>query len=239
MKLSLAITTFNRYELTVESFAQVMDDPRIDDIVILDDCSTDGSYEKLRDHFNGNEKVRVIRQAQNRGMGQNKADAVAHCKNEWVILWDSDNILAGDYLDALQKVLPNSIKHNILCPEFARPQFDYRKFSGKLFFQDNAHELVSDKMGNCLLNTCNYVVPRDFYLQVFKPNPEVKGSDTLWFNYLWLKSLKWFYIVPGMQYYHRVHSGSTWMEHAGYNMKMAEKINKQILSLCTTSKPTN
>lgn len=231
MKLSLAITHYNRFEMVIESFAQVINDPRLPEILIMDDCSTDGSFEKLVNHFKGNEKVRIVRQAQNRGMSQNKADAVAHSRSSWVILWDSDNILGIDYLDALEKALAKSIKFNILCPEYARPQFDYRKFSGKLISDSNVHELVNDKMGNCLLNTCNYVVYRDLYLKVFQNNPEVKGSDTLWFNYLWLKAGHWFYVVPDMQYYHRVHSGSTWLENAGYNMKMAETINKKILSL--------
>lgn len=231
MKLSLAITTYNRYEMTIESFAQVIDDSRVDDIVLLDDCSTDNSFEKLVEHFKGNQKVRVIRQAQNRGMGQNKADAVALSKGEWVILLDSDNIIGSDYLDALEKPLNHSIKYNILCPEFARPQFDYRKFSGKLFSSDDAHKLINDEMGNCLLNTCNYVVHREMYAKVFEHNDGIKGSDTLWFNYLWLKAGYWLYIVPDMQYYHRQHQGSTWLEHAAYNMQTAQKINKKILAL--------
>lgn len=128
MKLSLAITTYLRYEMTVESFAQVIDDPRIDDIVILDDCSTDGSYEKLRDHFAGNKKVRVIRQAQNRGMLVNKFHAVGYCKNEWVALIDSDNVIGKSYLDAIFSItvypdLLQLYKDTIYVPEFSKPTF--------------------------------------------------------------------------------------------------------------------
>lgn len=237
MKLSLAITTYNRYELTKESFAQVIDDPRIDDIVILDDASTDGSYEKLKKYFEGHEKVRVIRQAQNRGMAQNKADAVALSKAEWVILWDSDNVIGPSYLDAI--LMGNTTyddtrqfyRDTIYVPEYARPQFDYRRFAGKSFNKHNAVDLINDDMGRCLLNTCNYVVNRDMYADVFKNNPEIKGTDTLWFNYLWLSRGYNFYVVPGMQYFHLVHDGSTWKEHADYNMKKANELNRKILAL--------
>lgn len=123
MKLSLAITTYNRYEMTVESFAQVIDDPRIDDIIILDDCSTDGSYEKLRDHFKENEKVRVIRQAQNRGMSVTKRDAIALCNNREVVIFDSDNKLGKDYLDALEAVGDFS-DETLYLPTAANPQFN-------------------------------------------------------------------------------------------------------------------
>lgn len=235
MKLSLAITTYNRYEMTVESFAQVIDDDRIDDVVILDDCSTDNSFAKLVEHFKGNEKVRVIRQAQNRGMSLNKRDAIALSKNEWVVIWDSDNIMGPDYLNALESQwvrdgYPHLYGFCIYCPSFAKPNFDYRKFEAYTFGVGKPVP-VNDKMGNCLMNTANYIVNRDEYLKVYEYNPEMKGTDTVWFNYLWLKAGHTFYVVPGMEYLHRVHDGSGFMADVDYNMKQAEKIRKLILSL--------
>jgi glycosyltransferase involved in cell wall biosynthesis len=236
MKLSLAITTYNRYEMTVESFAQVIDDPRIDDIVILDDCSTDNSYQKLVEHFKGNEKVRVIRQAQNRGMGLNKKDAIALAKNDWVGILDSDNIMGSNYIEALDSIggypgITQLYKDTIYVPDFAKPQFDYQKFAGKRFNRKNVIDLVNDKTGNCLLNTCNYLVNRKTYLKVYEHNPEMKGTDTVWFNYLWLKAGNSFYVVPGMEYYHRVHNGSGFLQDANYNMKKSEEIRRLIMAL--------
>lgn len=234
MKISLAITSYNRYEMTIESFAQVIEDPRIDDIVILDDYSTDNSYERLRDYFKGNEKVRVIRQAQNRGMLVNKFHAVGYARNEWVILLDSDNKIDTSYIDAFFNIATLGDDHEfcvIYAPEFARPTFDYRKFSGKTINSGNVKALIKDSMGACLLNTCNYVVRKDTYVKVFRDNISIKGTDTLWFNYLWLKDGNSIYVVPGMQYDHLVHDHSTWKEHANYNMKMADSINKKILAL--------
>lgn len=236
MNISLCITTYNRFELTIESFAQVIDDPRIDDIVILDDCSTDGSYEKLVNHFAGINKVRVIRQAQNRGMSLNKRDAIALAKNEWVIILDSDNVLGDNYLNAIESFGIYPGYHNlkpdtIYCPDFAKPEFDYRKFKGETFDRHNIIDLVSDHMGNCAINTCNYLVHRDTYLKVYQHNAGMKGTDTIWFNYLWLKTGYSFYVVSGMQYFHRVHSGSGFLADAGYNMMQAEKVRKMIMTL--------
>lgn len=235
MKLSLAITTFNRFEYTIESFAQVIDDPRIDDIVILDDCSTDGSYEKLRDHFSGNGKVGVIRQASNRNMSLNKRDAIALSKNEWVIIFDSDNVIEKDYLDALQvqwdwELKPGTTKHCIYCPSFAKPQFDYRKFQNQKFGGVKPVPAHDDTF-NCLLNTANYVVNRNEYLRVYEHNPEMKGTDTVWFNYLWLIAGNHFYVVPDMEYQHRIHSGSGFLQDADYNMKKSAEVRKLIMQL--------
>lgn len=239
MNISLCITTYNRYEMTIESFAKVLDDPRIDDIVILDDCSTDGSAEKLARCFNDNDKVSVGRQRVNTGMSQNKAGVIACAKNEWCIILDSDNIIGPDYLDAfynyvagkpLEKMPPN----NIFCPDFAKPDFDYTVYSQTgmpLFNKLNAGKFISNDDFNCLMNTCNYIVNRDFYLQTYQYNKEHIASDTIWHNYNHLKAGGNFHVVPGMQYFHRVHTGSGFMQNADYNIKQAEKVRNLIKQL--------
>lgn len=233
MKLSLAITTFNRFEYTVESFAQVIDDPRIDDIVLLDDHSTDGSYEKLRDHFAGNKKVRVIRQAQNRGMSLNKRDAIALSKNKWVIIFDSDNIISPKYLDAFYEQLERDGTAHHFCiymPDFAKPKFDYRRFAG-MTYGVMSRPPVHDDMGNCLMNTANYIVNRNEYVRVYEYNAEHIASDTIWFNYNWYKAGNTFYVVPGMEYFHRIHPGSGFLQDADYNMKKSAEVRKLIMQL--------
>lgn len=232
MKLSLAITSYMRYEMTVESFAQVIDDPRIDDIVILDDCSTDNSFAKLVEHFKGNEKVRVIRQAQNRGMSRNKHDAIALAKNDWVIILDSDNIIAPNYLDALQLQWDKErFDHCIYMPSFAKPEFDFRDFEGQYFSREIKKLPVHNDTGNVLFNCCNYVVNKKLYVDIFSYNDKMKGSDTIWFNYLWYRKNNFFFVVPGMHYFHRVHPGSGFLQDAAYNMRKAEEVRKLIMTV--------
>lgn len=233
MKLTLAITTFNRYEMMLESFAQVIDDPRIDEVLIMDDCSKEEYWNKIKELPKFNDKIKVVRQLENRGMSVNKRDAIFNSKNECVLIGDSDNIFEKDYLNALERIWnkpdqPN--KHWIYSPSFAKPTFDYRKFEDYVFNVDDLPKL-NDPSCNCLFNTCNYVVNREEYLKVWQENKEMKGSDTIWLNYLWLKNGNSFYVVPGMYYFHRVHDGSGFMEEVDYNMKKAEEVRKMILAL--------
>lgn len=90
---------------------------------------------------------------------------------------------------------------------------------------------LNDPLCNCLFNTCNYVVHRDSYISIWEENKEMKGSDTIWFNYLWLKAGKSFFVVPGMHYQHRVHNGSGFMQDVDYNMTKAEEIKQLIMNL--------
>jgi len=234
LKLSLAITTYNRFDLTVKSFEKVIDDPRIDDIIILDDKSTDDSYMKLVDHFHlkGNEKVRVMQQAENRGMSRNKADAISLSINDFVLILDSDNTMDNSYLDALEKV-PNIFDNEsiIYMPDFAAPGFNYEKFDGMTIDKSNAKEVVADPMGNCAFNTANYVVNKYYYGKVYEHNPDHLASDTIWYNYLHLKSGGSFYVVPGMKYQHLQHEGSGFLKDINLNMANAEKVRKLIMEL--------
>lgn len=251
MNISLCITTYNRFELLKESFVQIIDDTRIDDIVILDDCSTDGSFDKIVAYYKDVPKVRVMRQAQNRGMSQNKRDAIGYARNEWCIILDSDNVIGRDYLDAFFECAIegnalnefkriNSIEKFIFCPEFAKPEFDYREYkigngscgirSGIYGAPECAREIKHDSF-NCLMNTCNYIVHRDNYLATYSYNSDHVASDTVWHNYNHLKAGGLFCVVPDMQYYHRVHKGSGFLQNANHNMKMAQVVRELIMKL--------
>lgn len=226
--ISLCITTYNRYEMLMESFAQVLDNDLISEIVIVDDCSDIAIYDKILAATFNMPKVRLIRNSENLGMSLNKKKAIESATNPWCIIFDSDNIIGPDYLEALDRLRVLDAT-TIYCPSFAKPQFDFRKYEGWHIL--HAGNVMQDPMGECLLNCCNYVVNREEYLRVYRHNPDMKGTDTIWFNYLWLKAGNSFYVVPGMEYMHTVHDGSGFLQNVQYNMKKAKEIKELIKAL--------
>ena len=227
MKLSLCITTYNRFELLKESYAQVIDDPRISEIIIVDDCSTEpGIKEKVNSLAGG--KVKVFHQVENRGMSRNKADAISYASNPWAIIFDSDNIIGPDYLDAIPRHLAAD---TIYCPSFAKPEFNYTAYEGMMFISDDACQWIKDDMINTCMNTCNCIVNRDFYMKTYQYNEKHIASDTIWHAYNHLKAGGSFYIVPGMHYFHRVHKGSGFLQGVDHNMRMQNEVRKMIMAL--------
>lgn len=225
MTLTLAITTYNRFEMLLESFAKVIGDSRINEVLIMDDHSEEKYWNKIKDLDKFNPKIKVVRQDFNRGMSENKRDAIACSKNEWVIIGDSDNVFDTTYVNAFFNVEHEHGNHIIYCPSFAKPNFDYRKYQGNIYFKSSSFQLLFlETEFSCLMNTCNYVVHRDSYIRVWKENKTVKCADTIWMNYLWLKEGNAFYVVPEMEYEHRVHNGSGFMQEVKYNMEKAEEI---------------
>lgn len=235
-KFSVAITTYNRFDLTIKSIEQVLHREEISEFVIYDDGSDVDIVTDLIVYYNeiGNDKVEVISGNKNVGMACAKKNAVICCEEDYVILFDSDNELTNEYIDAvsdLNRLYDLDKGGIILCPSFARPNFDYRELRGQYVTAKNAKELMPWPMFGAMMNTCNYAVPRKKYLDVWQPNPEIKGTDTLWFNYLWLKAGNCFFIVDGMEYNHLVHEGSTFMQDVAYNMQKAKEIEQLIREL--------
>lgn len=229
MKISLCITTYNRYELTLKSFEKVLNDERITEIIIVDDCSTDGSYRKLQEAVKDFSKVRLYQNDFNVGMSLNKAKAIGLAENDWAIIFDSDNSMDSSFIDAIYSHMWD--EKTIFCPSFSKPHFDFRAFSGKTYSRKNIKELINNSQGEVAANTCNYFVNRNEYLKVYEHNKLMKGTDTIWFNYKWLESGNQLYITPGMEYEHRVWAGSGFMQHCNYNMAQAKKLKHLILAL--------
>lgn len=237
-KISLCLTNYNRTDLLLKSFAKVLNDDRISEIVISDDCSLAGNREMaikmISDYCGDCPKINFHINPENLGMSRNKAKAIELASSEYVIILDSDNALGTNYLDALYKMRWNP--DMILMPSFAKPQFNYRVYNEVLIRRGNIKRLIKNQhmYGNvfdCLMNTCNYFVHRKAYLEVYEYNQAIKGTDTLYFNYLWLKAGKSFYVVPGMEYDHLVHDESGWLKDAEYNSRKGKEIKKLIMDL--------
>lgn len=230
-QISLAITTYNRYDLTIKSFEKVIGDERISDIVIVDDSSTNGDGYRLKEYFKDNPKVHVYINNENLNMSRNKFYAIGICESDMVLIGDSDNVFSIDYIDALFKLGIFNDPTVINMPQFAKENFDFRKYAGYKITKHNAKQFMEDPMFRCMLNCCNYVVPRNSYLENYVYNEDIKGADTIWFNYNWLKNDNTIYIVPRMEYTHTVGSHSGFLENVNINMKHAIELEKKILEL--------
>lgn len=239
MSISIAITTYNRSDLTIEVFSKVYDHPLVSEICIVDDASEESHWNRLLeliDAHPASQKINVFRNEKNLGMSRNKAAAVSKAKNEWVVLFDSDNVLYPEYLDAFNGLLNRmpEVEHHehiIFCPSVAEPDYDFTNLPCTIN-RINAKNLIQDKMFRILLNICNYIVHRDNYLSAYEYDETIKESDTIHFNHLWLKKGGVFWIVPNMKYYHRRHSGSGWLngDHS-YNLKKAAELQEKIKNL--------
>lgn len=216
-KISICIPTYNRYQMTLESFENILTDSRVDEIVIVDDCSTDDSWDRLIQKQiqyidKGISKVVLYRNDSNLDCYRNKKRAVELATNHWCILFDSDNILTTDYIDKIYAI-EEWVPAVTYLPSWAKPHFDYREFEGRLFTKENIHKDIQHIRLQTALNTANFFVNVDSYLRVFDDGINPHTSDSIFMNYRLLEDGNMLYIVPGLHYEHRVHEGSHYRQN--------------------------
>jgi glycosyltransferase involved in cell wall biosynthesis len=230
-KISVCITTWNRSDMVIKSFSQVLDHPRVDEVVIVDDHSDTGFYKTLQfmvDRINSKKKIRLYQNPVNLGCYHNKRAAVAAAKNDWVILLDSDNTIDNSYIDSIPNI---SIATTIYAPVFARPTFDFRQYAGKVLTKGNIAALIDKPWISTALNAMNYCVNKFEYLAVWEPREDPLVCDSLLQNYNFISNGGHFYFCTGMEYDHLIHDGSHYKQNVkktpkGLHDEIIEKFKK-------------
>lgn len=124
-----------------------------------------------------------------------------------MILFDSDNIIDPTYVDALLAFMPWDRWHWYL-PTFGRDEFDYRQFAGEDVEKFNVAKFLDVGNFTSALNTANYFVHRDSYLETWDGGVDPGTADSIYMCLRWLERGGTLTFVPGMEYVHRVHEGS-------------------------------
>jgi glycosyltransferase involved in cell wall biosynthesis len=73
------------------------------EIVIVDDCSTDGSLELCRELYGSDERVRIFKQEKNGGPGAARNRGISEARGEYIAFIDSDDEMMPDNLSRMFK----------------------------------------------------------------------------------------------------------------------------------------
>lgn len=102
MKISAVIHTYNRASLVTRVLEAVLGQIRCpDEIIVMDDGSSDGTSDILRQRFG--DRICLYRQ-DNAGCELARARAISTAKGDWIALCDSDDIWHPDHLARLTEV---------------------------------------------------------------------------------------------------------------------------------------
>lgn len=205
--ISVAIPTYQRVDLLFESFAQVISNDNVGEIVIVDDASELDVYRKIEERAKENEKIKLFRNETNRDCYWNKYTAMSHATNDWCILLDSDNVIGFDYLYHLFQEVSWQ-PDTIYTPSFAEPLFDFRPFQGLTITKNNVANYINEPMFETMLNACNFFVNKKSYLKVWDGSVDPVTSDSIYFCLKWLEQGFKIKVVDGLTYHHRIHGSS-------------------------------
>lgn len=216
--------------MTLESFAAVVNDERISQILICDDHSDEQIFADLVKAVSEVKHVEIYRNKENLDCYRNKRRAVELSKNEFTIIFDSDNIIDSKYIDRLYDIGAWD-KHTAYMPVWAAPTFSYRSFSGLTITKENINTYLDRPFFSTMINCANYFINRDEYLKVWDGSINPHTADSIFQNYNWFAAGNKMYVVPGLVYQHRIHPGSHYVNNNHKTGSFYQEVENKIRAL--------
>ncbi len=236
--ISVAIPHYNNIKFMNKTLELLVEDERINEIIIMDDLSTDIKQLRVLISNLNTSKIKLYENKKNLGCYHNKITAVSKCSNDWCILLDSDNYIEKSYLDRIydieewDKKTIYSPDRPITFPGVPSENLDYRKYSNKYISKDLYLRDFNDIKFQCLLNTCNYFLPCKEYVKCmnegFKKNNRdiIDCLDSAVLFTDWLINNNRIKVVKNLSYYHRLHSDSNYIK--GRSRKHEKMVKKKL-----------
>ena len=164
MYLSVVISTYNGSKYILEQLDSIRNQTRrADEVMIIDDCSTDDTVEKINNFlkkYNLN-NWKIVKNVENKGWKRNFMEGIWRSNGDLIFPCDQDDIWMPDKLQLMEAIMVEHPEINVLTS-------NYEAFydSGKTIIgpSKRKHELFKQDMVQNIFNTpypgCTYCVRR-------------------------------------------------------------------------------
>ena len=106
--LSVVIPAYNEAKTIASVLERVLAQPSVMEVIVVDDCSSDGTWELLQNLASSNSKIRVTRHSHNEGKGAALRTAISLATAPFLIIQDADlEYDPSEYPILLQPLLEN------------------------------------------------------------------------------------------------------------------------------------
>lgn len=100
MKFSILIAHYNNFEYFKECYKSIIEQSVQDfEVIIVDDCSTDSSFEKVKDWVQNDSRFKVFQNEENKGVGYTKKKCIELATGDICGFLDPDDALIEDALE--------------------------------------------------------------------------------------------------------------------------------------------
>ena len=101
-KISILIPTYNRKHYIADAIDSVLNQTFKDvGVLVIDDCSTDDSYELVQSRYGDNERVTLMRNRKNVGPIRNYDIGIFMATGKYVAILDNDDVYLPNALETL------------------------------------------------------------------------------------------------------------------------------------------
>ncbi|RRQ47181.1 glycosyltransferase family 2 protein [Chryseobacterium sp. SC28] len=231
MRFSLLIAHYNNYDFFLDCYQSILNQTYDNfEVVIVDDCSTDGSFEKVSDLVKNDSRFRVFRNEKNEGVGFTKGKLIELAKGEICGFVDPDDVLTPDAIEI-------SIASYSEKTVATYSQFWVCDSSLKIIrkFRDSYQIKNGDPLFLNIFFTANhfFTFRRDIYLKTSKISPHYRIAED---QELYLKLYEFgdFKFIKKPLLFYRLHSkglsrdqNKTVQRYAAWNRVLEETLRRR------------
>ena len=202
MKFSVLIAHYNNFEYFKQCYESLKEQTYQDfEIIVVDDCSTDDSFEKIQNYCNGDSRVKFFQNSENKGVGFTKKRCVEEASGEICGFVDPDDALTEDAIEFSVKAHNNdciaTYSQFYLCDENLKIKKIFKKTTkvknnNPLFF--NIHFEVAHF----------FTFKKEAYLRTEGINPNYKVAEDIDYI-LKLYEIGSFQFIKKPLYLYRIH----------------------------------
>src|SRR5713101_6992251 len=105
-EISVCLLTYDHVQVIESSLRSILDQTIIGyEVIVSDDCSTDGTWERILELASEDARIKPVRTPRNMGMPGNANFAVAHSDRPYIALLHHDDLYRSDLLEKWAGVL--------------------------------------------------------------------------------------------------------------------------------------
>ena len=164
-KYSIITPQFNSFDLMDKYFDSLLNQTLKDfEVIIVDDCSTDDSWERLQAYVkNSSLQITLLQSKQNSGPGNARNMGIDAAKGEWITFVDNDDWVATDFLEKVDAVIERE-KVNCVIYDYYAWLDGKTSISRSMYINKDGRKTVSD----CMISVRNHTVGKFYKLSECK-----------------------------------------------------------------------
>lgn len=179
MIFSIIIPVFNAENTLATAINSVINQTFTDwELLIVDDCSTDGTHQIAEDFANNDIRIKLLKLQHNSGSAKMPRDTgIKNAPGEYIVFLDSDDELTADYLKTMYEHI-FQYKADVVLPVLLKKEYGQDAVISQIPCSGNSFEKVLSGTDACRLTIpgwkvgCNGMAfKKDLYGHVFEGNP--------------------------------------------------------------------
>ncbi len=98
-RVSIIIPCYNAEKYIIETINSILGQTEKNiEVILVDDCSTDNTFQKIRENFSENRKIKVIKNKKNSGAAASINKGLSEARGRYICIFDSDDIMIKNKL---------------------------------------------------------------------------------------------------------------------------------------------